>query len=198
MLTCGTTRCYLVVPQVKLSNSRQPSFCGCGSRHPEQTANYWRRRCKFTVNFLSTVRTFFTPAIISWCSLLTSLNQWSLQWLCHLGHFKNCMIDWLIDWLVYWFIDLLIDCFIDLLIYWLIHCCCELLIKSGSLECELLSMIFLRWVLSVAIKFLFIVFTLIADYQHYVTYALEQGSSLYGRYKVSVGGWSINNTSAQQ
>jgi len=67
------------------------------SRHLEHTAN-WRRRCKFTVNFSSTVKTFFISAIISWCSLLTSPNQWSLQWLCHLGHFKNSL-DWLIDWL---------------------------------------------------------------------------------------------------
>jgi len=64
-----------------------------GSRHLEQTAN-WRRRCRFTVNFSSTVRTFFIPTIISWCSLLTSPNQWSLQWLCHLSHFKNWLIDW--------------------------------------------------------------------------------------------------------
>ena len=59
----------------------------------------WRRRCKFTVNFSSTVKTFFISAIISWCSLLTSPNQWSMQWLCHLGHFKNSF-EWLIDWLV--------------------------------------------------------------------------------------------------
>jgi len=84
----------LVVRQVKLSTvGSRPSFCG--SRHLEQTAN-WRRRCKFTVNFSSTVKTFFIPAIISWFNLLISPNQWSLQWLCHLGHFKN---SWLIDWL---------------------------------------------------------------------------------------------------
>jgi len=39
-------------------NSRQPSFCGCGSRHLEQTAK-WRRRCKFSVNFSSTVKNVF-------------------------------------------------------------------------------------------------------------------------------------------
>ena len=66
------------------------------SRHLEQTAN-WRRRCKFTVSFSSTVKTFFISAIISWFSLLTSPNQWSLQWPCHLGHFKNSWLDWLIE-----------------------------------------------------------------------------------------------------
>jgi len=76
-------------------NSRQLSFCGRGFRHLEQTAN-WRRHCKFTVDFLATVKTFFIPAIISWCSILTSPNQWSLQWLCDLVHFKNWLIDWLI------------------------------------------------------------------------------------------------------
>jgi len=46
-----------------------------------------------------TVKTFFfISAIISWFSLLTSPNQWSLQWLCHLGHFKKWLIDWLIDY----------------------------------------------------------------------------------------------------
>jgi len=49
---------------------------------------------KFTVNFSSTVKTFFIPTVISWCSLLTARNQWSLQWLCHLYHFKNWLIDW--------------------------------------------------------------------------------------------------------
>jgi len=39
-------------------NSRQWSFCSCGSRHLEQTAN-WCHRCKFTVNFSSSVKRFF-------------------------------------------------------------------------------------------------------------------------------------------
>jgi len=78
-------------------NSRQPSFCGCGSRHLEQTAN-WRRRCKFTVSLSSTVKTFYISAIISWFSILTLPNQWSLQWLCHLGQFKKSLNDWMIDW----------------------------------------------------------------------------------------------------
>jgi len=38
-------------------HGRQPSFCGCGSRHLKQTA-IWCRRYKFTVNFSSTVKTF--------------------------------------------------------------------------------------------------------------------------------------------
>jgi len=59
----------------------------------------WCRCCKFSVNLSSTIKTFFIPAIISWYNLLTvtSPNQWSLQWLCRLGHFKNWLIDWLID-----------------------------------------------------------------------------------------------------
>ena len=36
-------------------------------------------------------------SIISWHYLLTLPIQWSLQWLRHLGHFKNWLIDWLID-----------------------------------------------------------------------------------------------------
>jgi len=53
------------------------------------------RCCKFSVNLSSTIKTFFIPAIISWYNLLTvtSPNQWSLQWLCHLGHFKNCLFE---------------------------------------------------------------------------------------------------------
>jgi len=66
-------------------DNRQSSFYGRGSRYLEQTAND-----VVTANSLSTFRRllkrFFIPAIISWCSLLTSPNQWSLQWLCH---FKN-------------------------------------------------------------------------------------------------------------
>ena len=41
---------------------------------------------------------------------------------------------------------------------------------------------------NISCKFLFIVFALIADYQHYIMYALEEGSSFYGRNKVSVDG----------
>jgi len=83
------------------SNHKQYYFlplpCSCGPTHLQQAAN-WCRCCKFTVNLSSTIKTFFIPAIISWYNLLTvtSPNQWSLQWLCHLGHFKNWLIDWLI------------------------------------------------------------------------------------------------------
>ena len=42
----------------------------------------------------TTIKTSFIPAIISWCRLLTSPSQWSLQRLCHLGHFKHWLIDW--------------------------------------------------------------------------------------------------------
>jgi len=52
--------------------------------------------------FRRLLKRFFIPTIISWCSFLTSPNQWSLQWLCHWGHFKNWLIDWS-DWLIDWF-----------------------------------------------------------------------------------------------
>jgi len=39
---------------------------------------------------------------------------------------------------------------------------------------------------------LFVAFELITDYQHYITYALEPGSLLYGRNKVSVDWWIID------
>jgi len=76
-------------------NSRQQSLCHCICAHLEQTAN-WHHCGKFTVNLSSTTETFFISAMISWHHLLTSSHQWSLQWLCHLGQFKN---NWLIDWL---------------------------------------------------------------------------------------------------
>ena len=82
------------ITQVKGQCLGERTWLGMPDLTLEQTAN-WRRHWKFTVNFSSTVKTFFTLAIISWCSLLTSPNQWSLQWLCHLGHFKNWLIDWL-------------------------------------------------------------------------------------------------------
>ena len=82
----------------QIIDSRQPGLCSCSSTHLEQAAN-WCRCCKFSVNLSSTIKTFSSPSIISWYNLLTvtSPSQWSLQWLCHLGHFKNWLIDWLID-----------------------------------------------------------------------------------------------------
>jgi len=49
----------------------------------------------------STAKTFLIQAVIPWHHLLTSsCSWWSLQWLHHLGHFKNLLIAWFkfIDW----------------------------------------------------------------------------------------------------
>ena len=90
----------LVVPQVKLSTVGSRAFAVAAS-------DIWNRLPTDVVaaNLLSVstfrrlLKRFFISAIIPWCSLLTSPNKWSLQWLCHLSHFKNSF-DWLIDWLV--------------------------------------------------------------------------------------------------
>ena len=60
-------------------NSRQSSFCGLRCRHLEQTAN-WRRRFRFTVNFSSTVKTFFLfrqsyPDVVYWHHPISGLLQ---------------------------------------------------------------------------------------------------------------------------
>jgi len=90
-LPCGTAS--------QAISSRQRNLRGCSSTHLEQAA-YWHCHGRFTVNLLLTTNRFFISTIISWHCLLTSSNQWSLLWLCHLGHFKN---KWLIDWLIDWF-----------------------------------------------------------------------------------------------
>ena len=79
----------LVVPPVGLST--------VGSRAFVVAAPHIWNRLPTDVVAENSLSTFFILAIISWYNLLTvtSPNQWSLQWLCHLGHFKNWLIDWL-------------------------------------------------------------------------------------------------------
>jgi len=96
MTSCSCIHGTFMVPPVRLSTVGSRTFA-------VEAPHIWNRLPTDVVaaNSLSTfcrlLKRFFISAIISWYILLivTSPNQWSLQWLCHLGHFKNWLIDWL-------------------------------------------------------------------------------------------------------
>jgi len=87
----------LVAPPVKLSTVGSWAFVVAAPHYTEWIAQ-WRHMCWFTINFSATVKTFFISTILSGRYYLTLVlvnlfSQWSLQWLFHLRHFKNILIN---------------------------------------------------------------------------------------------------------